>query len=131
MPSFGTLKADTLTHSTAGSVDTNFVVNGSAKVWVHFTGVSSTAIRDSLNASSLTDLATGSTRATFTNAMGNNDYSATGYTNFDATTGESAFDADISGRGFGLVGRATTTIQHYAYSIDSAVNDIQIIGDLA
>ena len=29
MPSFGTLKADTLTHSTAGSVDTNYVVNGS------------------------------------------------------------------------------------------------------
>ena len=31
MPSFGTLKADTLTHSTAGSLDTNYVVNGSAK----------------------------------------------------------------------------------------------------
>ena len=26
MPSFGTLKADTLTHSTAGSLATNFVV---------------------------------------------------------------------------------------------------------
>ena len=35
MPSFGTLKADTLTHSTAGSLDTNYVVNGSAKTsWV-------------------------------------------------------------------------------------------------
>ena len=33
MPSFGTLKADTLTHSTAGSLDTNYVVNGSAKAW--------------------------------------------------------------------------------------------------
>ena len=32
MPSFGTLKADTLTHSTAGSLATNYVVNGSAKV---------------------------------------------------------------------------------------------------
>ena len=131
MTSFGTLKADTLTHSTAGSLATNFVVEGSAKAWTHFTAVSSTAIRDSLNTSSLTDLTTGSTRATFTSAMGNNDYSATGYTNFDATTGEGAFDADISGRGFGLVGRATTTIQHYSYTIDSAVNDIQIIGDLA
>jgi len=113
------------------SIATSFVAGGSAKVWVHFTGVSSTAIRDSLNTSSLADLATGSTRATFTSAMDNNDYAATGYSNFDATTGEGAFDADISGRGFGLVGRATTTIQHYAYSIDSAVNDIQIIGDLA
>ena len=34
MPSFGTLKADTLTHSTAGSLDTNYVVNGSAKAWL-------------------------------------------------------------------------------------------------
>ena len=33
MPSFGTLKADTLTHSTAGSLATNYVVNGSAKAW--------------------------------------------------------------------------------------------------
>ena len=33
MPSFGTLKADTLTHSTAGSVATNYVVNSSAKQW--------------------------------------------------------------------------------------------------
>ena len=35
MPSFGTLKADTLTHSTAGSLDTNYVVNGSAKAWCY------------------------------------------------------------------------------------------------
>ena len=35
MPSFGTLKADTLTHSTAGSLATNFVVNGSAKALVY------------------------------------------------------------------------------------------------
>ena len=36
MPSFGTLKADTLTHSTAGSLATNYVVNGSAKVFSAF-----------------------------------------------------------------------------------------------
>ena len=124
------LTKGTVVGSEGGSATTN-LAQGLAKVWIHFTGVSSTAIRDSFNTSSLTDLATGSTRATFTNAMGNNDYSATGYTNFDATTGEGAFDADISGRGFGLVGRATTTIQHYSYAIDSAVNDILIIGDLA
>ena len=29
---FGTLKADTLTHSTAGSLATNFVVHGSNKM---------------------------------------------------------------------------------------------------
>ena len=124
------LNVDTIADK-AGTGPVELTKQQAAKVWTHFTAVSSTAIRDSLNTSSLTDLTTGSTRATFTSAMSNNDYSATGYTNFDATTGESAFDADISGRGFGLVGRATTTIQHYSYTIDSAVNDIQIIGDLA
>ena len=33
MPSFGTLKADTLTHSTAGSLATNFVVEWRNKAW--------------------------------------------------------------------------------------------------
>ena len=55
MPSFGTLKADTLTHSTAGSLATNFVVNGSAKAWVNFNGESTLSVRDSLNIGSVTD----------------------------------------------------------------------------
>ena len=29
----GKIKADTLEHSTAGSLDTQYVVNGSAKAW--------------------------------------------------------------------------------------------------
>jgi hypothetical protein len=32
----GKIKADTLEHSTAGSLDTQYVVNGSAKAWVFF-----------------------------------------------------------------------------------------------
>ena len=43
---FGTLKADTLTHSTAGSLATNFVVNGSAKAWAE-TNSAGTSILDS------------------------------------------------------------------------------------
>ena len=31
----GKIKADTLEHSTAGSLDTQYVVNGSAKAWIH------------------------------------------------------------------------------------------------
>jgi len=57
MPSFGTLKADTLTHSTAGSLATNFVVNGSAKATV--AADSAASIYDSLNISSGSDEGTG------------------------------------------------------------------------
>jgi len=69
MPSFGTLKADTLTHSTAGSLATNFVVEGSAKAWIF--GTSAAALTDSFNASSGTDNATGDYTYAFTSAMGN------------------------------------------------------------
>jgi hypothetical protein len=31
----GKIKADTLEHSTAGTVDTQYVVNGSAKAWIN------------------------------------------------------------------------------------------------
>jgi len=58
MPSFGTLKADTLTHSTAGSLATNFVVEGSAKHWLNMFG-DDASIRDSFNTSSTSDDATG------------------------------------------------------------------------
>ena len=75
MPSFGTIKADTLTHSTAGSLATNFVVNGSAKAWVKFDGsVSTPAALDSLNHSSITDSATGNYVNNITNAMSNANY---------------------------------------------------------
>ena len=75
--SFGTLKADTLTHSTAGSLATNYVVNGSAKAWVNFDGsASGAASADSFNESSMTDNGTGDHTFTMSNAMSNANYSS-------------------------------------------------------
>ena len=48
----GKIKADTLEHSTAGSLDTKFVVQGSAKAWLNINQTSTQAIRDSFNISS-------------------------------------------------------------------------------
>ena len=72
---FGTLKADTVTHSTAGSLATNFVVEGSKKMWCNFQGNGTAAIRDSFNTSSILDNGTGDYRFTFTSAMNNVNYS--------------------------------------------------------
>lgn len=69
---FGTLKADTLTHSTAGSLATNYVVNGSAKAWCR-TDQTATAL-DSHNISSGTDNGTGDYTFSFTNSMDNVNY---------------------------------------------------------
>ena len=75
---FGTLKADTLTHSTAGSLDTNFVVEGSAKAWVNFNGTGTIATRDSFNTSSLTDNGTGDYDNSFTTSFSNANYTHSG-----------------------------------------------------
>jgi|11_taG_2_1085331.scaffolds.fasta_scaffold25110_2 hypothetical protein len=71
---FGTLKADTLTHSTAGSLATNYVVNGSSKHWLDYKGTSTNAIRDSLNCSSVTDSGTGLYEPAFSSSMATINY---------------------------------------------------------
>ena len=70
----GKIIADTLEHSTAGSVTTDYVVNGSAKAWVNFNGTGTPAIRDSLNFSSITDSGTGYGDTNFTNSFANSDF---------------------------------------------------------
>jgi len=56
------------------SVGTEYVVNGSAKVWVNFTGTSTVAIDGSLNTSSITDNSTGRYEANPINNFANANY---------------------------------------------------------
>ena len=94
----GKIVADTLEHSTAGSIATNYVVNGSAKAWVNFNGTGTVAILDSLNASSITDSATGRYRHNFSSSTNSSSYSSNystngytgGYTNSALVVGEAA-----------------------------------------
>ncbi len=64
----GKIKVDQLEHSTAGSVDTQYVVDGSAKMWCRVNYSSGTPVAsDSLNVSSLDDDGTGDIDYNFTN----------------------------------------------------------------
>lgn len=73
----GKIIADTLEHSTAGSLDTQYVVNGSAKAWCFFDGTAGTiSFSDSFNGSSLSDVATGQYDMNFSSSMSNNTYPA-------------------------------------------------------
>lgn len=69
----GTIVADTLTHSTAGSLTTDYVVNGSAKAWANLNG-SSFGLRDDFNFASATDVGAGDYDFSFTNNMANANY---------------------------------------------------------
>jgi len=83
----GKIVADTLEHSTAGSVDTQYVVDGSLKQWVNMDGSGTISTRDSLNNSSLTDNGTGNYTITHTNSFSNANYApviATGNTGIRA-----------------------------------------------
>ena len=56
------------------SVGSTYVINGSAKAWCTFQGTGTVSIKDSLNASSITDVNTGRYSVTSTNSLNNTDY---------------------------------------------------------
>jgi hypothetical protein len=125
----GKIKADTLEHSTAGSLDTQYVVKGSAKVWASFS-MSSFATRDSFNSSSLTDNATGDCRINLSSAMSNSNYAVSG-TGGDAAT--SFTGGQRAGGGYCL---STSIVGiSFVYQNNGAVDPVlgfgSVLGDLA
>ena len=62
----GKLIADQIEHSTAGSLDTSYVVNGSVKAWCSI-NMDSASIRDSFSTSSIVDNQVGGFSINFTN----------------------------------------------------------------
>ena len=74
----GKIIADTLEHSTAGSVTTDYVVNGSAKAWFSWNGTGTAALYDSFNTSSLNDEGTGLYTFTVTNGFSDANFASVG-----------------------------------------------------
>jgi len=94
----GTIAFDTLSTSgqitgTAKSVDTDYLASGSAKSWANLNGTGTIALRDSLNVASITDDGTGDYDFTYTNAMGNVNYSIQMGNSFTTTSAWANFDA--------------------------------------
>ena len=122
----GKIKADTLEHSTAGSLDTSYVVNGSAKAWVNMDAGQS--INDSNNTSSLTDNATGDHTATWTSSLQNATYSVATHARTTTTYAQIATPE-------GAFTTSTVTINtHQSNSTskaDQTENGIMVQGDLA
>ena len=122
----GKIIADQIEHSTAGSLDTQYVVNGSAKAWVNFTSVTTTSIRDSLNTSSLTDVSAGKTIVTFSNAMANANYSCpTACSNGDAGSTANNLDPHTFLTGStNFNSFANTTIANRNFNVVSFLGDL-------
>ena len=125
---FGTLKADTLTHSTAGSLDTNYVVEGSAKVWVNWKGTDTVGLNGSFNVSSGSDLGTANYQINYSNAMSDVNYSVGLGTNRQDDSGDHTFSNFYANTTALLKGRAFNT---GASALDQAKWTANIHGDLA
>jgi len=98
----GTIAFDTLSTSgqitgTAKSLDTDYVVNGSAKCWWQVDGTGTPAFHGSFNCSSLADTATGKPTITLTNAMADTNFSHTygGISQVNAGALEGSFSASV------------------------------------
>ena len=128
----GKIKADTLEHSTAGSLDTSYVVNGSAKAWVNFDGTNTISIRDSFSVSSIDDDGTGLYSYNLSNAMSNANYNCNSNAarNIDGssitTTNRSAASIPENGTSV-LIG--TRNLSNAAVDCEQMHGNIQ--GDLA
>ena len=70
----GKIVADTLEHSTAGSLDTQFVVKGSAKLWIQATSAATISTQGSFNVSTTTDVNAGALFPNATSSFADTNY---------------------------------------------------------
>ena len=130
----GTLIADTLTHSTAGSIATNYVVEGSCKSWIYFEQAGTHEAYDSFNISSITDAGTGrSYPVSFTTNLGNANYAGTTFQSGSSTANNYLYFSNQFVGGFGNKTSSQYGVRAYASSGDIDVGDFNVViqGDLA
>ena len=123
-----TLNVANITDGTT-TVVTSYVVNGSAKAWVHYTGVSTATIQGSLNASSITDNGTGIHTLSYTNAMTDAYYAC-------PMGGRNSASGTYIGMGSSVGGIASSSIQMRVIDGGATFYDypditVSIHGDLA
>ncbi len=129
----GTIAFDTLSTSgqitgTAKSLDTDYVVSGTAKAWANFNSTGTLSIRASVNIASITDNNVGHYTANFTNSMSDADYTPNG-------SGQNSANTAI-GLTFNPNTLAASTLEmnfrnESAESRDGAITTITTNGDLA
>ena len=77
----------TVTNIKATGETASRAVSGVAAAWVNFNGTGTISARDSLNVASLTDNGTGDYTISFSNSMGNTNYSTVAAAAFNAWAG--------------------------------------------
>ena len=126
--------ANTSTYVSDGGAVTQNTVQGVLKAWMSMNGKSTIALFDSLNTASITDNGLGDYTQTYTNAMGNNDYStvisvraqSSSYLNGGMIGNDNNYDM--------VTGNVRVTTNYSGSSTgreDRGILNTQIAGDLA
>ena len=122
----GKIIADQIEHSTAGSLDTSYVVNGSVKSWAILDGTGTISLDDSLNVASVADSGTGDYDFTHSSAFSSSNYCTTTAKN-NASSNQ--------GANLTLTNRSATVRGIKSYENNSATDCSQVCfqtsGDLA
>jgi len=125
----GTIVADDLKHSNNDTVGTEYIINGSAKMWANIIASNTPTAKDSLNLSSLTDQANGITTFTYSNAMNNALYAANGTIR---RTDDSTTNPYLTGYHLPTTTTVRFTIIDYSGSeTDNGYISMNLLGDLA
>lgn len=107
-------------------------VSGVAASWINFNGTGTVTIRDSANASSLTDSGAGDYRVNFADNMANTNYNATtGFTADSLGNGDNRWPTIIMSVSTSYVGCGVSIVANGFNRIDKSHLFITINGDLA
>jgi hypothetical protein len=104
-----TLNVANITDGT-DTVETGYVVNGSAKAWVNFDGTGTVAIRDSVNVSSLVDSGAGNYSINFTNNMDPSYSAIVSVRNENGAVSSTLAWASVGVSGFGMYSWNSTPV---------------------
>lgn len=109
-------------------VNTDYILNGSTKVWANLNGTGTIALRNSLNVSSVTDEGTGTYTLNYTNDFSSADYSVSSC----ATNGSNFHSVVDDANQIPLVGLVRVASYNSSNSLtDSTYSLFSIVGILA
>ena len=126
----GKIKADTLEHSTSGSVDTKYVVEGSAKAWMRY-NQATPAVDESLKNSSVTDVSTGRFTFNYSNNFGNANYANNGCAGYPGSNQQPMNLGYVSDLNITTSATDLTTVYHESTATDANNVSTSTLGDLA
>jgi hypothetical protein len=125
----GKIIADQIEHSTAGSLDTQYVVNGSAKHWINMDA--GQTINGSINTSSIVDNTTADHAVNLANALSDIHYAVTG-SNIGSVSGSDSGESLVSSGDIHTTTKYEFRTRHNSGTYyDNGVNQLHLSGDLA